>query len=169
MKKHYPILLFFSLLALMFTASSFSAQPATEVPHDARCSVCGMMVAKYPVWVTRLTTPRGELFFDGVKDMMAYYHRPEMYGGTANESIRDIFVRDYYSQQWIDGKSAFFVTGSDILGPMGHEFIPFKELDAARSFEKDHKGKAIIAFDDITAEMVMKMKKGHMKKKMMQE
>ena len=170
MKQWNPYLLVFFLFILLFSAPSTTfCQDDTAVPHDARCSVCGMMVAKYPVWVTRLTTPRGELFFDGVKDMMAYYHNPAMYGGQAGENFFNIFVRDYYSQKWIDGTRAYYVTGSDVLGPMGHEFIPFETMDAAHSFEKDHHGKNILLFEDISADMVMAMKKGHMKKKKMQQ
>ncbi len=158
----------FLFISLSLTSPSRGLSE-TAVPDDARCSVCGMMVAKYPVWVTRLTSPRGELFFDGVKDMMAYYHNPEMYGGQHDEQVTNILVRDYYSQKWIDGTKAYFVTGSDVLGPMGHEFIPFETMDAAQSFEKDHHGKSILTFESISAEMVMEMKKGHMKKKMMMQ
>ncbi len=167
--RTFGLALIASLLCVAFSMVPAISQPQNEVPADARCSVCGMMVAKYPVWVTRLTTPRGELFFDGVKDMMAYYHAPQMYGGQENEQITDIFVRDYYNQQWIDGTTAYFVVGSDVLGPMGHEFIPFQTMDAARSFEVDHHGKNILTFDKISGEMVMSMKKAHMKKKMMHQ
>lgn len=160
----------FAVISFLFVSSPAFGQTHKVIPDDARCPVCGMMVAKYPTWAATLTAPRGELFFDGVKDMIAYYHHPEMYGGQPGEQMVDILVLDYYKQEWIDGLKAYYVVGSDVLGPMGHEFIPFAAKDAAESFLSDHHGKKILTFDEISAEMVMKMKKAHkMKKKMMQQ
>ena len=41
--------------------------------------------------------------------------------------------------------------GSDVYGPMGRELIPFVKESEARDFLKDHKGKSIIRFRDVTA------------------
>jgi copper chaperone NosL len=67
-------------------------------------------------------------------------------------------VTDYYNQNWIDGKTAFYVIGSDTMGPMGHEFIPFESMAAAEAFKKDHHGKEILTFDKITLERVNTMR-----------
>ena len=45
---------------------------------------------------------------------------------------------------------AFFVVGSDVHGPMGNEFIPFKNIQDAKVFKIDHHGRKIIKFTDIT-------------------
>jgi nitrous oxide reductase accessory protein NosL len=37
---------------------------------------------------------------------------------------------------------------------MGREFIPFQKEGDAREFLKDHKGKAVLRFQDITADVV---------------
>lgn len=137
------------------------AHPQETIDPKSRCAVCGMMVAKYPQWVTQLKTPSEVLLFDGVKDMMAYYLEPEMYGGKQGESLSDVYVKDYYSQQWIDALTAFYVVGSDVLGPMGHEFIPFESENGAENFLKDHKGTSILPFSEISLMMVKKMKGGH--------
>ena len=44
---------------------------------------------------------------------------------------------------------------------MGKEFIPFSKKEAAENFRKDHHGKRIILFDEITSEMVESMRSGH--------
>ncbi len=149
------------VLVLLFWNQQLMAQPVETVEPGERCAVCGMYVAKYPDWVTQLNGSLGTLMFDGVKDMMAYFHEPEKYGGMKGENIRNIYVKDYYSQKWIDGTTALYVTGSDVLGPMGHEFIPFSSVEAAENFIKDHKGKKMITFDEITLELVKKMKGNH--------
>jgi copper chaperone NosL len=49
---------------------------------------------------------------------------------------------------------AFYVLGSDAYGPMGRELIPFEKETEAREFLKDHKGKNILRFRDITYSIV---------------
>ena len=153
------------LLLLVFPMTA-GAAPHEHVDSKERCAVCGMMVAKYPQWVSQLHVDEKVLWFDGVKDMMAYYFEPAQYGGSADAKINAAYVKDYYSQKWIDGMKAVYVTGSDVLGPMGHEFIPFESMDAAENFAKDHGSKMILPFKGITSEMVKKMKGGHKMKKM---
>ena len=43
---------------------------------------------------------------------------------------------------------------SDIDGPMGRELIPFSKEKKAKAFMKDHKGKAIVTFNKVTAAML---------------
>lgn len=117
-----------------------------------------MFVAKYPEWVTQLHLSDGKVvMFDGVKDMLKYYFEPAKYGQQPGVSTQSIYVKDYYTQEWIDGKQAFYVTGSDVYGPMGHEFIPFSNKDAASIFKQDHQGTKISPFDEIKLEDVENM------------
>ena len=132
-----------------------------KVTKDEKCPVCGMFVYKYPRWVAQLEI-KGEhrLSFDGVKDMMKFYFEPAKWGDKFKDIKKDfgkISVTDYYSQKAIDDRKAFYVIGSDILGPMGNELIPFKVEDAAKNFMADHKGKKVLSFSEITKELVYKL------------
>ncbi|HEB68329.1 MAG TPA: NosL family protein [Desulfobulbus sp.] len=153
-------------LGLIFSVALVQGAPEKTISRDTRCAVCGMFVGKYGNWVTqiRLADSRS-LFFDGVKDLMVFYHNPQKYGNVAAKDIKEVWVRDYYSQEWIDGLKAFYVVGSDVLGPMGKEFIPFADKSAAETFLKDHNGRRILTFDEITDDLVqsmrMKMKMKH--------
>lgn len=156
---------------LLFCAFNLQAAPVNEIKHDEKCRVCGMFVAKYQPWIAQMHYSADDIaMFDGVKDMMAYYFEPEKFGGKTGQKPTSIYVKDYYTQEWLDGKKALYVVGSDVMGPMGHEFIPFDSASAAENFMKDHKGVTIIPFDEITLEMVtsmragMKMKKNKMEK-----
>ena len=137
-------------------------QSPGEVLPDTRCSVCGMFVAKYPNWLARINYDDQEqvLFFDGVKDMMVFYFTPEKFNGPARKKIKEIMVKDYYSLQWLSAEDAFFVIGSDIYGPMGHELIPFATREAAENFMKDHHGKEILTFGRITPDLIDSMRVG---------
>jgi len=153
----------YGLILLVFLVVASPAQGKENIPDaKERCPVCGMFVAKYPLWLATLTVESNKLlYFDGVKDMMAYYFTPVDYGAPADQIVSKIEVKDYYSQKWIDGKAAWFVLGSDMLGPMGHELIPFSSEAAAKNFLKDHHGTEIMLFTDITADRISSMRKGH--------
>ena len=147
----------------------FMVTPAQSKEHapdaKARCIVCGMFVAKYPMWLASVGFDTGEqIYFDGVKDMMAFIFAPQDFGKTKEDKIIKVEVTDYYKQKWIDGKTAFYVIGSDVLGPMGHELIPFASRPAAENFLKDHHGSEIVSFSSITPKRISSMRMGHMMK-----
>jgi copper chaperone NosL len=162
------------ILSALFAVSLFvspvtaSGDNAAKSPSDKdRCAVCGMFVAKYPQWISLVELENeSTVWFDGVKDMMAYSFAPEAFGAAKGVAIKKMRVKDYYSQQWIDGRQAFYVAGSDVTGPMGHELIPFSSEKAASSFMKDHHGKKLLPFADIDSARIESMRKGH-KMKMM--
>lgn len=127
-----------------------------EIPQDAKCPVCGMFVSKYPKWVANIQLNDGHNhYFDGIKDMMKFYFNPSKYKHThSNKDIAKINVTDYYTLELIDAKNAFYVIGSNIYGPMGEEFIPFKNEDEAKKFMTDHFGKKLVSFNEIKEDML---------------
>jgi len=131
---------------------------AIEVPEKAKCPVCGMFVYKYPKWAAVVEYKTGQttskFFFDGSKDMFKFIYDSAKYGFKGKLDVKDIQVTDYYSQKAIDGKKAFYVAGSDTLGPMGHEFIPFETMELAKTFSKDHGGKKILKFEEIDINLI---------------
>jgi copper chaperone NosL len=159
-----------TILFLVFSVQgSIAAGPKAGegVNKESRCPVCGMFVAKYPQWMTQVNMSDGSAeVFDGVKDMMAYYFSPQQFGAAKGITADGVFVRAYYSQEWIDAKKAMFVIGSDVYGPMGHELIPFASQAGAESFFKDHHGSKIYSFSEITPEIVEALRKGHKMKGM---
>jgi copper chaperone NosL len=132
--------------------------PLTPGPKD-KCPVCGMFVAKYPDFVAVVSFRDGtHAYFDGVKDMMKYYFNLQKYNPSKKRSdIVQIHVTDYYSLSLIDGSKAYYVSGSDIYGPMGREFIPFEKEGDAGEFLKDHRGKSVLQFQDMNTELVMRL------------
>jgi len=120
------------------------------VTKKDKCPVCGMLLYKYPRWISRIEYNDKNVSFDGVKDMMKYYFEHP-------NNIKDMLVQEYYTQKVINAKKAYYVIGSDIYGPMGNELIAFKDEASAKRFYLDHKGKRILKFDEITPEVVYKL------------
>lgn len=127
-------------------------------PKD-RCAVCGMFVAKYPNWIAVVVFRGGErVYFDGPKDMFRYVHSPEKYGSrSGKQDISAILVKDYYTLEQIPARQAFFVAGSDVLGPMGRELIPLKGKKEAETFLSDHQGRKIFSFDQVTPSVLAEL------------
>lgn len=155
----------FIVFLMLGTAAGVAAEPLHPVGKDEKCPVCGMFVAKYDQWLAQIVTDdQKTLVFDGVKDMMAYYFNSSDYGGSGDLARAEIWVRNYYTLDYMDGRTAYYVIGSDVLGPMGDELIPFASSAEAENFKNDHGGTRILRFDEIEAGQIMEMKKKHMMK-----
>ena len=135
----------------------------TPLPHDRdSCPVCGMFPARYPDWIATILYRDGHAdHFDGAKDMFKYLLDMKKYAaGRKKEDILLIGVTDYYATRRIDARKALYVAGSDVLGPMGHELIPHPDHYDADEFMKDHHGKRLLTFDEITIPLLEALDRG---------
>ncbi len=152
----------FSLLLAAWVALAAAQSPPKPGPKDL-CPVCGMLVSKYPNWVAIIVHKDGHVhYFDGAKDLFRFWHDPAKYAaGHRRENMATIWVTDFYGLRRIDARKAFYVTGSDVLGPMGHEFVPLANRDDAVEFLKDHKGRRILGFEDVIRGMAEQLDDSH--------
>lgn len=153
------ILTLVGMLVLSVTLG-WAAEPGPVKPSETdKCPVCGMFVAKYPDFLAAIRfTDGSHAVFDGTKDMFKYIFDMSKYDRVRKSSdIQSIQVTAYYSLNPIDGRKAFYVLGSDVLGPMGRELIPFEKEAEARQFMGDHRGNAVVSFGDLKKEMIEKL------------
>jgi nitrous oxide reductase accessory protein NosL len=142
-----------AFLALAFPASRGDAAGNGFVKPAAgdKCPVCGMFVAKYPDWVAETVFKDGTYaVFDGAKDLFRYLLDRK----GAGRDIAAVYVTDYYAVTPVDASTAFYVMGSDVYGPMGAELVPFRSEQEAREFLKDHQGKRVLRFKEITPDVL---------------
>ena len=130
-------------------------------PKDT-CPVCGMFVVKYPEWIATVVYTDGHAHhFDGAKDLFKYLLDLARWApGHRAEDIRAIGVTEYYGLDLIPAREAWYVIGSDVLGPMGHELIPLHTQADAEEFLRDHKGERILRFDDVTLDLLERLDAG---------
>jgi len=150
----------FLVITVLMVGLAWAAEPTFTKPTSTdKCPVCGMFVAKYPDFVAGIIFKDGSYaVFDGVKDMLKYFLDMSKYERSRTHSdVKSAYVTNYYSMDIIDAYEAFYVIGSDVHGPMGNEFIPFDKESQAQEFMRDHKGKAIVRFKEITTAMIQKM------------
>ena len=155
----------FSIIIVTFSLLLVSCEKKAEVKEkvetigpqiveEHRCANCGMSTDKYPNWEQKvLSRDKGIMYFDGSRCMFKIL----LDSATTPQKIEQILVKDYYSLDYIDGKAAFYVIGSDVLGPMGKELIPFKDEKAAQEFLTDHQGEKIVRFEDVDIKLIMKL------------
>jgi len=144
---------------LIITVPSWSeAVDPAELKKDDRCAVCGMFVAKYRPWIAQIIfSDSSYAAFDGPKDMFKYYFQLNKYAPAKKHAdIAAVYVTEYYSAKFMDAKKMFYVTGSNVLGPMGDELIPVATEAQAKEFLKDHKGKTILKFSEISMEHLLR-------------
>jgi len=148
------------MVVLLGIAGPLTAQTApVTVAKSDKCPVCGMFVAKYPDFVAQVIFTDGTYaVFDGAKDMFKYYFNLGKYNPAKRPAdIAFVYVTDYYSMQLVDGRTASYVVGSDVFGPMGRELIPFGQEKEAQLFMKDHAGKKMIRFEAVTPELLKEL------------
>jgi nitrous oxide reductase accessory protein NosL len=154
--KQGKYLVFAALLALW---TALAAAQGAGVPKPGvkdLCPVCGMLVSKYPNWVAVALYRDGHAhYFDGAKDLFKYLHDYAKYAlGHRKEDLAGLYVTEFYGLGKVDAKRAFYVIGSDVMGPMGHELVPLETRADAEEFLRDHKGKRILTFDQVTPEQL---------------
>ena len=124
--------------------------PKLTATQKEKCPVCGMFLYKYPEWISRINYADTSYGFDGIKDMMKYYFEHQ-------NNIKEILVQEYYTQETLEAREAYFVTGSDVYGPIGNELLAFKNKKNAQRFMIDHRGKELLRFEDITQQKVYRL------------
>jgi len=156
--------LLLSLFLLSARAGAGEVVVAPPGPNSV-CPVCGMFVAKYPEWVAAAVFKDGHAhYFDGAKDLFKFLREVGKFDpGHSPADIAIVAVTDYYGVKTIDARGAFFVTGSDVLGPMGHELVALATKADADEFMADHKGRRILSFDEVGAEILKGLDKGSAK------
>jgi copper chaperone NosL len=145
------------IMFFIITTPALAGQKKPVKPAQKdKCPVCGMFVAKYPDYVAEIIFLDGSYaVFDGAKDMFKYYFNLAKYNPQKkHRDIDSLYVTDYYDLVLIDSRQAFFVIGSDAYGPMGKELIPFVHHPDAQEFMRDHRGNAILQFQEITSKTI---------------
>lgn len=144
------------LLSLQFGIAASAERVPVEVTKEMRCPVCGMYPAQYPMWRAQIIFKDNDArVFDSPVDMFRFLRVMPMFDkGHAATDVDAVFVTDFLKRNWIDGRSAFFVAGSDAKGPMREANLPaFADRQAATAFAAEHGGNVVL-FAEVTRELL---------------
>ncbi len=136
-----------NLVALFLSLFFITSATLLFAGDSGRCLRCGMIVAKHPQWEGRMEAKDKVESFCAPRCLL--FSHPA--GGELGEGVK-LMLKDYYSTKFIDATTAWYVSGSDIMGPMGPDMVPFAKKEDAEAFMKEHKGKALYSWKDLTTE-----------------
>lgn len=144
------IYMFFLCFCLIDFARA-DEQFGIEIDKDDRCPVCAMQVALYPKFACAMELVDGRKFsFCATGCMIRSWLHPEVYLGAEKADIQNVWVQDYFTGEKIDGSTAFWVAGSNVIGPMGSAFVPLKSESDVEAFKRRHGGKTVFHLTDLT-------------------
>lgn len=115
-----------------------------------RCPVCGMYPAKRPKSAAGMVLGDGRCFyFCGNGCLLRTYHRPRQYLDVDVEDIHRMVVKDYFTGAPLDARDAWWVAGSDVVGPMGPALVALNSEQAVSSFQARHGGKLVFRLNQM--------------------
>ena len=160
------MLLALVLFTVVFTGQAIAAEkPAPQsISEDMSCGVCGMYPAKYPRWQSQIIFKDGTMTpFDGCKCMFNFMSVMEKFDKThSGDDVSAVLVKDFNSGNWINAMDAHYVVGSNMMGPMGKELIPFADQAEAIKFHGEQGG-TIMMYAEITPDVLKTLGMGGMK------
>lgn len=122
-----------------------------EMKGSERCPVCAMNPSEYPKSAASLECQDGGMFyFCGNGCMIRSVLQSETYLKIPRSEIRRVCVRNYFTGEAIDGMSAFYAGGSDVMGPMGPAWVAFSTEAERDTFETRHPSRYRFRLDSLT-------------------
>lgn len=124
-------------------------------PVDKRdhCPVCGMYPARYPKHKCQITAQDKNVYhFCSTQCLFEFLKNSGKYVKAGVKPFQ-IWVVDYPTENWISGKTAYYVVGSGKQGPMGWEAFAFDKKKAAEIFTGKEGGNVLV-FSDVSIDTV---------------
>ena len=140
-------------------ASGLALSAARPIPVDARCPVCGMFPARSKEWAAQVIFNNGDAhFFDSPVSFFLFVQNMERFmPGRGVQEVVAAYVTDSAQPTppaWIAAESAFYVHGSNALGPMRSGNLPaFSDAGAAQAFAQ-RRGGQVLAYAQVDAQIV---------------
>lgn len=129
-----------------------------DYDKDTACLVRHLKVYKDPAWVAKIELKNGKkVFFSSPKSMFEFYFQPGKWydvGVESENDFKDILVTDFKTLKPVKAKGAFFIYGTNVTGPAGDDLVAFDSYAAAEKFSKEHNGKRIMGFRDVSDALI---------------
>lgn len=127
-----------------------TADGQMQISAQDRCPVCGMFPAKRPKTAAAMALADGRTFyFCGNGCLLRTWHAAPTYLNAPRETIQRMVARDYFSGAPIDAYKAWWVAGSDVIGPMGPAIVALQTEPAVTQFKTRHGGKKVFQMVDM--------------------
>ena len=134
------------VLTVLFGMTNWGFSQSQTIESHKRCPLCSMYPARYPKFNCQIVLKDGRYeAFDSAIGLLVYLHFSDKTGKTL-PPVAGIYFKDYLKGGWLEADKAYFVTGSDIRGPMGIQFLPVDSELAADNLKKQANGKDVVHY-----------------------
>jgi len=121
---------------------------------ETRCLVCGMHPARYPQHRAQVSIAGGSHHhFCSTQCLVHFMADQEKYLATPGK-VQSIWVTVYPDGGYEYAMGLYYLVGSNILGPMGKEALPYRSKSDADSSAEEHGG-SVIHFKALDPSKVM--------------
>jgi hypothetical protein len=98
-----------------------------------------MRPIKYPRFASAIQLQDGTTFyFCSAGCMLKAWLRPDVFLNKTPQDLRIPVALDYFSGQPTDARSVAWISGSDVIGPMGPALVPLKQAAHVKVFGRRH-------------------------------
>ena len=155
MKTLISVLL--SVVLMACSEQSSVVYQAAEITDGDECHVCGMLINRLPGPKAQAVFDKQQVKFCSTRDMVSFVQEEEN-----THRVSQIFVHNMSGNDWqqpgqdtyTDGRTAWYVAGSDKKGAMGPTFASFETQQQAQSFAAEFGGQ-VKSFEKLGAEQHM--------------
>jgi copper chaperone NosL len=121
-----------------------------QMSNGDRCPVCGMFPVKWPQSAAGMMLVDGRTFyFCGNGCMLRTWRDAQVHLDISRSLIQRMVVQDYFSGEPLDAAAAFWVAGSDVIGPMGPALVALKTMQEVDHFKSRHGGRIVFQLDQM--------------------
>jgi nitrous oxide reductase accessory protein NosL len=138
-----------SVALVCATACAGGADEASAQRGGAtgRCGLCGMRVTRGAAFSAGARTAANEeVLFDSVKCMFRWL------GQHADATAP--WVTEHLTRSERPARDVFYVLGTDLQGPMGHDLVPVDTAEHAEQLRQSHHGTRVVRFAEVDAAII---------------
>ncbi len=147
------------LLIALFTMTNGAFSQPLDIEAHKKCPICSMYPARYPKFNCQIVFKDGSYeAFDSAIGLLVYLHFSDKTGQEL-KPVAGIYFKDYLKEGWLESDNVFFVTGSEIRGPMGIQFLPVEGRAAAEELKENANGIDSIQFKMINRQYLIQAAK----------
>ncbi len=123
-----------------------------QIQRQDRCPLCAMLPARYPEFSCAIQLKNGNTYyFCSPRCLLRVWSDPKRYLNVSPEELGAMVVRHYFTGKQIDGRSALWINGSDVIGPMGPAIIALDSEKEVAVFKQRHGGRRVFRINELTA------------------
>ncbi len=123
---------------------------ALHISDGDRCPVCAMLPIRYPRFAAAIELQDGRTYyFCSPGCMLKTWLQPDIFLGTKGTSLKRPIVLEYLDGKPLDAREVIWVSGSDVIGPMGPALVPLKDEAHLEVFRQRHGAKRIFRLEEL--------------------